>query len=296
METPMLRTRNPFIPYLFVLPLVALLLFIFGYPLVRIFDFSFRQIRGFQGPWVGTRNYELILKQPTFQEAALNNLELLIAVPFIVGLSLLLAILLFEGVAGWRIYRTILFLPYVLSIPIVAVVLKNVFQFNGPFNEVARALHLNFLALDWLGASDVALRLVMLVIIWREVGFGIILMLSRLLSLDSETLEAAELDGTGWWQKVFYVILPQMRGVIEFYVVVNVITMVAAVFSYVYMITRGGPGNSTLVMELYIFNFLTRNSLPGIASAVSVLLFLTFVVLISILFILLRYSRQEELA
>ncbi len=79
-----------------------------------------------------------------------------------------------------------------------------------------------------------------------------------------------------WWQQARYVILPQMRGVIEFYVVVSTITMLSAVFAYVYVIGggRGGPGTATTVVEFYIFNALIRTSLPGIASAASVLLFL----------------------
>ncbi len=292
----MIRTRYAFVPYLFVAPCVALLAFIFGYPLVKIFEFSFRQIRGFTGPFVGFRNYQLVLNQPTFQDAVTNNAKLLLAVPIIIIISVLIAIVLFEQVRGWRVYRTILFIPYILSVPIVAVVLKNIFQYNGPFNETARALGMNFIALDWLGDPKVAIWTIMIVVIWREVGFGIILMLSRLLGLNAETLEAAQLDGASWWQRVAYVIVPQMRGIIEFYAVVNVIGMVAAVFAYVFMVTKGGPGTATQIMELYIFNMLTRNALPGIASAVSVMLFLAFVLLMLILFLLLSRSRKKELA
>ena len=292
----MIRTRNAFVPYLFVAPCVALLAFIFGYPLVKIFEFSFRQIRGFTGPFVGFRNYQLVLNQPTFQDAITNNAKLLLAVPVIIIISVLIAIVLFEQVRGWRVYRTILFIPYILSVPIVAVVLKNIFQFNGPFNETARALGMNFIALDWLGDPKVAIWTIMIVVIWREVGFGIVLMLSRLLGLNAETLEAAQLDGANWRQRVVYVIIHQMRGIIEFYAVVNVIGMVAAVFAYVFMVTKGGPGTSTQVLELYIFNMLTRNALPGIASAVSVMLFIAFVVMILVLFFLLSRSRRRELA
>jgi ABC-type sugar transport system permease subunit len=283
-------------PYLFVAPLVILLLFIFGYPLVRIFEFSFKQVRGIDGPWIGWLNYENILKQPVFWEAVTHNLQLVLAVPFLVFICLMVAIVLYERVRGWRIYRTIVFIPYILAVPIVAVVLKNMFQFNGPVNELLRAIELEPLALDWIGSSDVALWTVMIVIIWREAGLGIILFLARLLSLDEEILEAAELDGASWWQRVRYVILPQMTGVIEFYVVVSLITMLAAVFSYIYMIGRGGPGTSTMVLELYIFNFLTRNSLPGVASAVSVMLFVVSVALIFVMFRLRRSAREKELA
>ncbi|MFQ3568399.1 MAG: sugar ABC transporter permease [Aggregatilineales bacterium] len=291
----MIRTHR-LTPYLFVAPMIALLVFIFGYPIVRIFEFSFKQVRGIDGPWVGLRNYELVLNQPLFGEAVLHNLQLLLAVPILIFISLLVSVMLYERVAGWRLYRTIVFIPYILAVPIVAVVLKNVFQFNGPLNTALRSVGLDALALDWIGAPSVALWTVMMVIIWREAGFGIVLFLSRLLSLDEEILEAAELDGANWWQRLFRVILPQMRGVVEFYAIISVITMLAAVFSYIYMIGRGGPGTSTMVIELYIFNFLTRNSLPGVASAVSVMLFLASVVLIFILFRLRRNAMEADLA
>ena len=177
-------------------------------------------------------------------------------------------------------------MPFVLAIPIIAVVMKRMFQFSGPVNEMLRWLSLDFMALDWIGSSDVALWTVMILIIWRESALGIILFLARLLSLDESLIEAAKLEGANWWQRARYIILPQMRGVIEFYVVVSVITMLSAVFAYVYVIGggRGGPGTSTVVVEFYIFNALIRTSLPGIASAASVLLFLVSVALIFPLF------------
>jgi ABC-type sugar transport system permease subunit len=282
--------------YLYVLPLVALLAFVFGYPLVRIFEFSFKMVRGIDGPWIGLRNYELILSQSLFWESVLHNVQLLLAIPVMVIISLVISILLYERVAGWKIYRVIVFMPFVLAIPIIAVVMKRMFQFSGPVNEVLRALSLDFLALDWIGSSDVALWTVMILIVWRESALGIILFLARLLSLDESLIEAARLDGATWWQRVRYVLLPQMRSVIEFFVVVSVITMLAAVFAYVYVMGggRGGPGTATMVVELYIFNALIRTSLPGIASAASVLLFLVSVALIVPLFRARRRADEQS--
>ena len=285
-------------PYLYVLPLVVLLLFVFGYPLVRIFEFSFKLIRGIDGPWIGFRNYELILSQDLFWESVLHNLFLLLAVPVMVVWSLLISIVLYERITGWKLYRIVLFVPYILAIPIIAVIMKKIFQFNGPVNEVLRWLSLDFLALDWIGSSDVALWTVMMLIIWRESALGIILFLARMLSLDESLMEAARLEGATWWQRVWHVIVPQMRGVMEFYIVTSVITILSAVFSYVFMIGggRGGPGTSTMVVELYIFNALIRTSLPGIASAVSVMLFLVSVLLIVPLFAMRRRAHDEEVA
>ncbi len=283
-------------PYLYVLPLILLLAFVFGYPLLRIFEFSFKLVRGVDGPWIGLRNYELILGQSLFWESVLHNIQLLLAIPAMVVISLLISILLYERIAGWKLYRIIVFVPFVLAIPIIAVVMKRMFQFSGPVNEVLRWLSLDFLALDWIGSSDVALWTVMILIVWRESALGIILFLARLLSLDESMLEAARLEGANWWQRVWNIILPQMRGVIEFYVVVSVITILAAVFSYVYVVGggRGGPGTATMVIEFYIFNALIRTSLPGIAAAASVLLFLVSVLLIFPMFRARRRVREEE--
>ena len=285
-----------FAPYLYAAPLVALLSFVFGYPLVRIFEFSFKMVRGINGPWIGFRNYDLVLSQPLFWESVRHNMLLLLAVPFMVIWSLLLAVVLYERLKGWKLYRVMLFLPYILAIPIIAVVMKKIFQFNGPFNEALRWAGMDFLALDWIGSSDVALWTVMLLIIWRESALGIILFLARLLSIDESLIESAKIEGANWWQRLWYVIVPQMRIVIEFYIVVSVITILSAVFSYVFMIGggRGGPGTSTMVVELYIFNALVRTSLPGIASAVSVMLFLVSLVLIVPLFAVRRRANEEE--
>lgn len=293
----MTRTSR-FAPYLYVAPLIVLLLFVFGYPLVRIFEFSFKMVRGIDGPWIGLRNYELVLNQPLFWESVRHNVMLLVAVPFMVAWSLLIAVVLYERLKGWKLYRVILFMPYILAIPIIAVIMKKVFQFNGPVNEVLRWLGLDFLALDWIGSSDVALWTVMMLIIWRESALGIILFLARMLSLDESLMEAARLDGANWWQRVWHVIVPQMRVVMEFYIVTSVITILSAVFAYVFMIGggRGGPGTSTMVVELYIFNALIRTSLPGIASAVSVMLFAVSLLLIVPLFAARRRANEQETA
>ena len=291
-----LKHKSGLVPYLYVAPLVLLLAFVFGYPMVRIFEFSFKMVRGIDGPWIGLRNYELVLTQDVFWESVRHNVQLLLAIPAMVIISLLISVILYERVAGWKIYRIIVFVPFVLAIPIIAVVMKRMFQFNGPVNEVLRWASLDFMALDWIGSSDVALWTVMILIIWRESALGIILFLARLLSLDESMLEAARIEGASWWQRVWYIILPQMRGVIEFFVVISVITMLAAVFAYVFIMGggRGGPGTSTMVVELYIFNALIRSSLPGIASAASVLLFLISVALIFPLFRARRRVREQE--
>jgi ABC-type sugar transport system permease subunit len=287
----MLKTR-PWAPYLYVLPAVLLIGFIFAYPVARVVDFSFRLIRGNSGPYVGFNNYRLIFDDPTFVSAVKHSALLLVCVPVLLAISVLVSVLLFERIRGWRIYRSVLFFPYILAVPIVGIVMSYVFQLNGVLNSILRGIGLG--GPNWLGDEKLALVTLMIVIVWREVGFGIVLFLARLLSLSEEQIEAARIDGAGWWQRLRYVILPELKGTIEFYVVVAAITMLAWVFGYVYTLTQGGPGNATTVMEFYIYNQGLRNSLPGMASAVAVLLMGATTILIAGLFWARSRQRTEE--
>jgi ABC-type sugar transport system permease subunit len=290
----MLRTRT-WVPYVYVAPAVALLCLVFAYPVVRVVDFSTRLIRGASGPYVGSLNYQLVWEDSTFRDALKHSAMLLLAVPVLLVLAIFFAVLLYERARGWKFYRSVLFLPYILAVPIVGIVASYIFELNGALNSSLRAVHLQGLALDWLGSEKLSLLTVALVIVWRELGFGIVLFLARLLSMSEEQLEAARIDGANWWARLRYVILPELRGTIEFYVVVASITMVAWVFAYVYTITAGGPGTSSTVLELYIYNQGLRNSLPGMASAVAVILLAVSIVTITLLLVVRARARTEEL-
>lgn len=289
----MLRTRF-WVPYAYIAPAAGLIAFIFAYPVAKMIDYSTRYPDDPRGARVGTRNYRLAFEDPTFRDAAKHSALLLLAVPILLAISVIVAVLLYDRVRGWRFYRSILFLPYILAVPIVGIVAGYFFQLNGVLNSILRAAGLGGLAFDWLGSERLALWTVMIVIVWREVGFGIVLFLARLLSMNEEPIEAARIDGAGWWRRLRHIILPELRGTIEFYVVVAAITMIAWVFAYVYTLTSGGPGTSTTVLELYIYNQGLVNSLPGIASAVAVLLLGATTILISILFWVRARARDEE--
>jgi raffinose/stachyose/melibiose transport system permease protein len=291
----MIRTKA-WVPYAYLAPAAALLALIFAYPVVRVVDFSTRLIRGASGPYVGSLNYRLVWEDPTFRDALKHSALLLLAVPVLLFLSIVFAVLLYERARGWKVYRTVYFMPYILAVPIVGIVASYIFEFNGALNSMLRGAHLSFVAEDWLGSERWSLFTVGVVIVWREVGFGIILFLARLLTMGDEPLEAARIDGARWWQRLRYVILPELLGTIEFYVVVASITVVAWVFAYVYTMTSGGPGTSSTVLELYIFNQGFRNSLPGMASAVAVVLLGVTIVSITILFIVRARAREEAVA
>ena len=109
---------------------------------------------------------------------------------------------------------------------------------------------------------------------WKEVGFGVVLFLARLMSVEEELFDAAKIDGANWWQLQRHITVPQLASVIEFFTVVSVITMLSWVFSYVFVMTGGGPGSSTMVTELYVYLMGFRYNQMSIAAAVSILLLL----------------------
>ena len=266
--TPMQRLR----PYLFIAPALIVIAIVFVYPVVEVARLSLLRAGPGGLGFAGLANYASLFRDPIFLRALQNNGLLLIAVPVMLFLGLVLAVLLFERIAGWKLYRSILFMPYILSIPVVGIVFSYIFQLNGILNTALRGLGMDFLAADWLGSSRFALWSVMFVVIWKEFGFGVVLFLARLMSVEEELYEAASLEGASWVQVLFKITIPQLATVIEFYVVIMIITMLSWVFNYVYVMTSGGPGNATMVAELYIYLEGFRYNLQGIAAAASIVL------------------------
>ena len=102
------------LPLALVAPLIGLLAFVFGYSILRILEFSFKMVRGIDGPWIGLRNYELVLGQALFWDSVGHNLLLLLAIPVMVVIALLISLLLYERLRGWKLVRTLVFVPLVL--------------------------------------------------------------------------------------------------------------------------------------------------------------------------------------
>jgi len=282
-------------PYLYLIPASVLILVVFLYPIIWIVQNSLLQnnVDGTKG--FGFTNYRLVFQDPVFFQVVANNGKLLFSVPIMTLLALFLAIVLFERVRGWMVYRGIVFMPYILAIPVVGTTFVYLLGLNGIFNTLLRGIGLSILAQDWIGSAKWVIPSISVVIIYRELGFGVVLFLARLMSLDKEILEAAEIDGANWWQKHAYITLPQMSGVIEFFVVVELITMLSWVFAYVYTMTGGGPDFASTVMEFYIWKHAFAFRSPGIASALAVVLLAVTTVLIVLQLRLRRRALDENL-
>ena len=277
-------------PYLYLAPATLFLIAVFFYPIVQVIRLSFIETEAVGGPIVSLGNYRLVFEDPVFWRGVKNNGELLLTVPIMTVLGLILAILLFERVVGWKIYRTMIFMPSILAVPTVGLAFVYLLGMNGILNTLLRGVGLGAITREWIGNATWVIPAIGVVIIYREVGFGVILFLARLMSLDQEILEAAEIDGANWWQKHAYVTIPQLGAVIEFFVIVEFITMLSWVFGYVYTMTSGGPSFASTVMEFYIWKHAFAFRTPGMAAAVAVILLIITSVFI---FLQLRIRHQQ---
>ena len=283
------RLKEEF-PFLYLLPALILLFFVFFYPVVKTFYFSFLRMRGGEDMFIGLRNYQVLLQDDVFFMAIKHNLILFLSVPILIVISLFFSILLYEKVKGWKIYEIVIFLPFILAIPVVGVVFSYILQLNGILNTFLRSVGLGLFTVDWLGNPDWALFSVMGVITWRGMGFGVILFFARLMSINEELLDAAKIDGASWLQVHWNVTIPQMRSVIHFFIVLSFINMLSWVFVYIYIMTSGGPGMSTIVTEYYIYTTAFDYRLFGIASAAA-----SFLLGITIVFIFLSFRIRDGL-
>lgn len=276
-------------PAVWIAPAVAVVVFVFGYSMVELVKTASK----YEGAWTFS-NFQVTWSDPTFKTALTHNARLLLAVPVLVLLSLLLSVLLYEGLRGWRFHRWAIFLPFVLPIPVIGVIFGQLLQFNGFLNQGLRAVGLGGLAQDWLGQPHWALWTMTAVIIWKELGFGVILFLARLLSVPTEMFEAARIDGARFFRLHRYITVPQLASVIAFYVVIEAIVMVSWVFNYVYVMTngQGGPGDATQVTELYIYQAAFQYQSPEVAAAAAVMLFGATLVFIVFFF---RIQRRAGL-
>jgi ABC-type sugar transport system permease subunit len=273
------RRRRNLQPALWAAPAIVSMLFVYGYGIYRLLEEATHR----EGRSVGLENLRIAVDDPFFRTAVGNNLRLLLTLPVIIGIALVIAILLFEGLRGWRFHRVAVFIPYMLPVTVVGVLFGQLLTLHGAVNTSLDAVGLGRISQDWLGNPDWALRSLAGVIVWRELGFGVILFLARLLSLPQNVFDAARVDGAGWFRMHRSVTLPMMRSIIGFYFVVEAITLMSWVFSYVFVMTGGGPGQATQVTETYIYQNAFASDLPWLAAAAATVLLIAVTAIAGVL-------------
>ncbi|WP_138418149.1 carbohydrate ABC transporter permease [Aquibacillus sediminis] len=276
------RNRKFFI-FLGLLPAMVIYLIFAILPILQSFYFSFMEWDGFSDmKFVGLRNFSDMVEDPLFWNSVKNNIYVVLASVFgQVPIALFIALLLNRKIKGLKIFRTIGFLPVVLSTVVISLTWNLILNSeNGLINELLRAIGLGGLAQNWLGDPDWAMISVLGVVIWQFVGLYLIIFLAALQNVPDEVLEAAKMDGANEWTTTWKITVPMIWDTI----IVAVILCIAGslkTFDLIYVMTNGGPAHSTDVMALYMFNETFSQLQYGYGSAVSVFIFFFSLILIA---------------
>ena len=259
-------------PYLFLLPAAALLLLFFFIPFFQTIIYSFQDYStDIYNPIFGTlSNYKELCHSHTFIKSLFNTFWFLaLTTPFLVIFPLIIAILINQKIRGKTLYKLIIYLPVVVSIVVVAIAFKWLYAPKGLLNYFLEIIH--FPAIDWLSSPNVAMVSVALVTIFKGVGYYMMIYLASLMSVPKELYEAAEIDGANEFQKHTTVTIPHLMPTIA---LVSTISAISAlkVFVEIYIMTKGGPLDSTKTIVYYIYERAFENLDIGLASAACVIL------------------------
>ncbi|GAA2117611.1 sugar ABC transporter permease [Kitasatospora saccharophila] len=261
-------------PYL--APGLLLCLIFLVVPLLMTFGYSFTSWQGIGSPtWTGLDNYTRLLSDADFWASFRNIFFVIVGIAVVPTLlGLLLAAVLFDYIGkkhGDRLvsaFRSGLYLPQVIPVAVTGLMWGWILAPKGAVNGILEKVGLSSLSQNWLGNPDLALWVVLFVLVWMQLGYPLVLFLSGLQRIDPELYEAADLDGASWWQRFTRITVPLLRP--EVYVVLVTTTIAGLkVFAQIFVLTGGGPGNSTLVPSYFAYqNFFERADV-GYGSAIS---------------------------
>lgn len=267
------RRREARLALLFVLPAILLVLTFRIVPLFWGFGISLTSATATSpGTFIGAGNYLRALDDPNFRSSIYNVGVVLLAVPIFVTIPMVLAILLDQGVPGRGFFRAVYFFPVVLSSVIIGSIFSIVLSYNGSLNALLKLLGIP--AVDWLGSSATALPMTLAIQSWSTFGMGVLIFLAGLSTAPKDIVEAARLEGAKMWQIWWHVIIPELRPIIEFSLVITTIGLLTSMFGLIYVLTGGGPGTATTVPEYLIWAAQGRLNQPAYASALSIILFI----------------------
>jgi raffinose/stachyose/melibiose transport system permease protein len=262
------------VAYLYILPAYVVFALFLLIPLGRAVVLSLYDWNGLSvAEWVGFDNYRQVVADEGLR-AAFGHAAVLIVfyavLPVVVALALV-ATMTRARLRGLGFYRTVLFVPQVIAMVVVAVAWRQIYAPDGPLNQVLRAIGLDGLARAWLGDFTFALPAVGFIGTWVQMGLCIVLFLAGVSKIPRELYEAARLDGAGPVREFFAVVLPALRNEIS---VALTLTVIAALrnFDLVYVTTAGGPGTSTTVPSYEVYRRAFEIGQVGSAAAVAITL------------------------
>ena len=259
-------------PYLFLIPAGIVLLIFFFIPFFQIIGLSFFDYSNniYHPDFTGIQNYIKILHNPIFYKVMWNTvIYLIVAVPILAIVPLFLAILINQKIRGITLYKILIYLPVIVSIVVAAIAFKWLYAQQGILNYILSIFHIN--AIGWLTDPKYAIYSVIFVTIWKGIGYYMMIYLAALMSVRKELYEACDIDGAGFLRKHLTVTVPHIMPTIALVTTISSISAMK-IFAEIYVMTKGGPLNSTKTIVYYIYEKAFENLDLGYASAMAVIL------------------------
>ncbi|WP_347345194.1 sugar ABC transporter permease [Microbacterium sp.] len=275
---PRRESRLPSGALLFLVPLVVLEIAVFFLPLAYLLFRSFYDWQpGGVSTFIGVGNYAELFVDPEFWQVVGNQLFYLIGLPLWVVAPLVVAYLLRENVARPGLWRSIYFFPAVMSPAIVGLVFRSLLSTSGPVDSLLRGLGLDALALPWLTDEDLVKPVIIVLVLWAGFGTGVLIFSAALGAVPQEIFEAARLDGAGFWKELWHIAAPCIRPTVVLWTMFQVISIFLFMFSWIYVLTGGGPGLASATLDFAIYQKFMRFGFFGAAAAESVVLIVMIV-------------------
>ena len=271
---------HKFTPYFFLLPALIVLGLTVFYPAIRAFYLSFTQYEYdlTQAPtWVGLKNFQRLVRDPIFWQTFRNTLLYLVCVvPVLVTLPLALAILVNQKLRGIHWFRVAYYVPVVISMVVAGIAWKWLYADSGLLNQLLQAIGLP--SVPWLTSPNWAIFSVMVVTVWKGLGYYMVIYLAGLQAIPQELYEAAAIDGSDGIKKHWDITIPLMRPYLFLVAVISAISA-TKVFEEVYVMTRGGPNHASETIVYYLYNKAFNELEISYACTIGLVMFLLILVL-----------------
>lgn len=278
--------KNKWLPYLLVLPQVAVTLAFFVWPAMDSLKLSLYRVMPFTGElrYVGLRNFQLLLSSPEYHRSIATTLIFTVLVTVLsMSASLALAILVNQRIRGLRYYRAALLWPYGIAPPVAGIIWMSLFF---PGYGLLSYLGSQYLGIDvnWLLDGRSALALLVGAAAWAHLGYNVAFFIAGLEQIPIDLLEAASVDGATPWKRFWTITFPLLSPVTFFLVTMNLTYALFETFGLVNAVTRGGPGDATSILVYKAYQDGMRNLNYSASAAQSVILMAAAIVLTALQF------------
>ncbi len=261
--------------YVFILPTLLFFSIFLIYPMVSAFQLSFFEWNLLSPKlFVGLKNFKTMLTDPRVINSYVRTIHFSVLSVAAINILAFIFALIFGSrlLKGKNFFQSLVFLPVILSIVAVGVVWEFMFQSTGLISIIVQKIFR--VNVPWLVSTDVAPYTMIIVYVWKSVGYYMVMYIAGLLDIPVSYYEAARMDGAGFWNQLFYITLPSLKNTIALSVV-SCIIFTFGTFTVQYVITKGGPSRSTEILALLIYKQAFEFNKFGYSAVISVLFFLT---------------------